>query len=217
MSKPTYLYSAKPNTYYLSPAADNILKVFHWHFGFMSGNMYLQDLIRMSDIEDDLWVAHLKPLYRALISHGCVYLGSHYILGHISSHGNIKHLDVEVNDGYHLCKQIDMYKELDENKGRQNIFIKMAVKGVGGSLIGVKYYSSNKNTLAIVSELKKLYPPITHSPSYWMQLITALLLPKSILVIIRSLHLLFKSHELSSIIASIGIGTYLKPILNPHK
>ena len=96
--KPTYLYSAKQGTFSLPSSPDNILKVFNWHFGFMSGNMYRRDLIRFSDIEDDLWVAHLKPLYRALISHGCVYLGSHYILGHISTHGNIKHLDVRVND-----------------------------------------------------------------------------------------------------------------------
>ena len=108
-----------------------------------------------------------------------------------------------------------MYKDLDTNKDRQKLFIKMAVEGVSGSLIGVKYYSSNKNILAIASELKKLHPPIAYSPSYWMQLIAALLLPKSILSIIRSLYLIFRSHQLSPIISSIGINTYLKPILNP--
>lgn len=217
MSKPTYLYSAKPNTYYLSPAADNILKVFHWHFGFMSGNMYLRDLIRMSDIEDDLWVAHLKPLYRALISHGCVYLGSHYILGHISSHGNIKHLDVEVNDGYHLRKQIDMYKDLDVNKDHQEAFIKIQVEGVCNSLIGVKYYSSNTNVIVIVKELKNLYPPIADSFQFWLYLIMALILPNFILTIMRSIYHSFQSNRLSSTISSIGIESYLKPILNPHK
>ena len=217
MSKPTYRFSAKENTFHLPPSPSNMLKVFNWHFGFMSGNIYLRDLIRMSDIEDDLWVAHLKPLYRALISHGCLYLGSHYILGHISTHGNIKHLDVRVNDGYHLRKQIDMYKDLDTNKDRQKLFIKMAVEGVSGSLIGVKYYSSNINTLAIALELRRLYPSITHAASYWLNLIVALMLPKSILSIIRSLHLVFKSHQLSSIITPIGIDTYLKFILKPSK
>ncbi len=216
--KPTYLYSAKQGTFYLPSSPDNILKVFNWHFGFMSGNMYRRDLIRFSDIEDDLWVAHLKPLYRALISHGCIYLGNHFILGQISTHGNIKHLDVKVNHGYHLPKQIKMYKDLDANKDRQHIFTKMAVEGVGGSLIGIKYYSSNANTLTIASELMKLYPPIAYSPLYWIHLTTALLLPKFILAIIRSFHLIFQSNRLSPpFIPFIDIDTYLKPILKPSK
>lgn len=214
MSKPTYFYSAKQGTYYLLPSPDNILKVLHWHFGFMSGNMCRRNLIQISDIEDDLWVAHLKPLYRALISHGCVYLGSHYILGQISTHGNIKHLDVQVNNGYHLLKQIKMYKDLDANKDRQNIFTKMAVEGVSGSLIGVKYYSSNKNLLDIVRELVDIYPPIMHYPLLLVNFAVAFITPKLVLSHVRSIRISFQSNRLSPTISSIGIETYLEPILN---
>ncbi|MDA1317288.1 MAG: glycosyltransferase family 2 protein [bacterium] len=217
MSKPTYLFSARKGVYYLPPSPDNILKVIHWHFGFMSGNMYQRRLIRMSDIEDDLWMAHLKPLYRALISHGCIYLGSHYILGQISTHGNIKHLDVHINNGYHLPKQIKMYQDLDGNSKRQKTYIKMAVTGVSRSLIGVKYYSSTSNMLVIASELRKLYPSINFSLIYWLNLIGALILPKSILSLIRTVRLVLQSNQLVSTIASIGIEKYLTLILKPSQ
>jgi len=215
IKRPTYFFSAKKGIYFLPPSPSNILKVITWHFGFMSGNMCRRDLIKMADIEDDLWVAHLKPLYRALISHGCIYLGNHYILGQISTHGNIKHLDIRVNDGYHLSKQLHMYKDLDSSSDRLRIFTKLQVKGVSSSLIGIKYYSSNTNMFAIALKLKKFYPPIVYSLGFWLHFALALLLPKWVLSQIRSMRLSLRSNHLLSTISSIGIKTYLNPILNP--
>jgi len=210
---PSYRISGgKPH--YLPPSKKNILKTIDWHFGFMSGLMYRRNLINMKDIIDDLWVAHLKPLYRILLSHGCYYLGDHYIIAKNSTSGNISHLDVQVNDGYHLLKQLQMYRDLDISTKRYHTFVKIHTIGVAGSFPGIRYFTSIKNTLRISYWLIKIYPQILLSFRFYFYLIIAVVLPKQVLGFVRQIKLKNGQQKITPFIKDIELEKNLRAFIH---
>lgn len=212
LHEPVYRFSAYNDTQFLPPSPENILKTVFWHFGFMSGNIYRRSLIQRSDIADDLWIAHLKPLYRALVSHGCVYLGNHQILGKISTSGNIAHLNVEVNKGYHLHHLLELYPAFDPSPSRYEEFKRRHVLGVAGSLPGIAYYSGRKNMIAIVREIIRIYPSILLYLPFWFFLMVSLSLPRSILGVFREIKLKNSQEHMQAYTAKIGLQTHVEAI-----
>lgn len=186
--KPTAFFSLGKNIY-LPPSKENILETVPWHFGFMSGLVYRRELIQMDDIIDDLWLAHLKPLLRILISHGCYYFSDIYILAKNSTSGNISHLDTVRNSGYHLLKQFQMYRDLDPSEKRYRLFIHLHVRGVANSLPGIKYFTSTRNMISITRLLVQMDVSVLAYWRLYLSFLSAFITPIWLLKIIRQIRI----------------------------
>ncbi|MDP4011171.1 MAG: glycosyltransferase family 2 protein [Candidatus Roizmanbacteria bacterium] len=209
----------RPNSYthlkhsgYVPPSQENIIKTVDGHFGFMSGLIYRRDLIKLNDIEDDLWVAHLKPFLKILVSHGLYYFSDLYILAKNSTTGNISHLDVWKNRGYHLLRQFAMYRELDRSEKRYRQIVHQHVIGVANSLLGIKYFTSTQNMIAITQLLILTDVSILMYWRLYLSFLSALVVPKWLLNIIRQKRIRHFESAVTKIAKARGIIKQVRKI-----
>lgn len=166
-------------TVYHPPSPNLIFALRRWHFGFASGNIYKKSLLKDTDIIEDIWFSHVKPIYRILQSKGALYFGDLFILGKISKTGNVSHLDITVNKGFHMEKMFALYREFDPSKRRLQIFISMHLEeGAIANLIGIKLYTSNRNLWETVQSVLRIAPKYRFSIQLWLNFLLALLTPK---------------------------------------
>ena len=193
----------KVRDYYIPPSEAIILKTINWHIGFASGNIYLTEAVVLKDIIENVWLSHVKPIFRMINKFGAYYMGSRFILGRISKTGNISHLNVDVNKGYHLESLLKLYREFDYSKERYHKFEKLHIEGVIKSLLGIKYYTSSRNLLKIIKVILKINKKYILAPRLWINLITALMLPKFVLNQIRNIRLQKNKKSLEKILKKI--------------
>lgn len=190
---------------YLPPNKNIILNTIYWHFGFASGNIYRRDLLDLDDIIEDIWFSHVKPIYRLIVKKGALYIGDHFIVGKISKSGNISYLNVDINKVFHLKKQLEIYKEFDLSRKRYLRFEELHLKGIISSLIGIKYYTSNRNVFKMAKEIIRIKTSYLYSYYFWLNLILALSMPKFILQLLRNMRLKINEKLLKNIIQTIEL------------
>ncbi|QQG44073.1 MAG: glycosyltransferase family 2 protein [Candidatus Roizmanbacteria bacterium] len=203
----------KKEILYIPPGEDILIKTQDWHFGFASGNIYRRDLLKLDDVINDVWFSHVKPIFRIIKKTGALYIGEKFIIGKFSKSGNVSYLNVDVNKEFHIRKLFEIYKEFDSSASRYNLYEKSHLDEVIKSLPGIKYYTSNKNVLTIAKEVLKINPSYQSKLFYWRSIILALIIPKSILGILRYAKLQLGYLKISKVIKEIKLKENIDKVL----
>ncbi|MDO8497620.1 MAG: glycosyltransferase family 2 protein [bacterium] len=209
----------KPTTYtneegiksrYFAPSKDILMRTKKWHFGFMSGNIYRRSLVKEEDLIDNVWYCHVKPIFRAILLRGVVYFGDLFIIGKLSTTGNISYLNIHINKTYHVDDLLDLYKEFDSSQERYKKFEDFHLHGAITTLPGVKYFTSNKNISAIASRLLQRKPSLLLSPTFWFYYTVAFLTPKRVFKLLRRYSLRRGSQKTEKFAKSIHLRKHLE-------
>ncbi len=203
--RPTSLDHVGEKEFYLPPSEDIILKTLNWHFGSISGNIFRKDLVKQEDLIDDVWWPYFKAIYRAILKHGCVYFGHHFIVARISTTGLIKWLDMKVNKDFYMNLLFEIYKEFDASEERLAMFKKNRLDFVLSTLVGIKYYTSNANIKSMAKEIVRNRPEYLFELDFWRPVVTALCMPKILLSILRKVRLEISKIKMKNYIKKIAL------------
>lgn len=198
---------------YIPPSKDVILQTLNWHFGCVSGNVFRRDLLEKNDVIDDVWWPYFRAIYRSILKTGCLYFGHHFIVARISTTGLIKWLDQKVNKGFYMRKLFQIYKEFDRSDERFDFFLKNRLDFLIGQLIGIKYYTSNRNVKYISKEIVKYRPDYIYDLYFWRNVLLALILPKFFLKIVRFFRIKISSNKMLGFVKSINLSENLNTFL----
>lgn len=201
-------------TVVIKPSPKILFQTRHWHFGFASGNIYRRDAINLDDIENDVWFAHVKPIYRLMLARGAVYFGDYPVVGRISKSGNVSYLDISVNKQFHMQKLLSLYQEYDSSSTRFSAYKKMHITdGAIKNFPGIKLYTSNQNVVKTVQSIISFAPEYRFNLQLWFYAIMALITPKFILSTVRSVLLARGTDHIKPLLRSIQYQRYLDTLL----
>jgi glycosyltransferase involved in cell wall biosynthesis len=212
-TKPSVLDHVTTDNLYLPPSPDILLKTQSWHFGFISGNIFRKDCVKKNDIIDDVWWVYFRAIFRSITSTGCLYIGTHYIIARTSTVGLVAYLDIDKNKEFYMNKLFSIYKEFDSSPERFKVFQKKKLDIVIGTFTGIKYYTSNKNVLRITQEIINRRPEYKNSFFFLSNLCIALLLPKTILRILRYIRIQLGRRKLHNLAENIELTKHLRKAL----
>lgn len=210
--KPSVLDHVATRLIYMPPSRDVLMKTLSWHYGFMSGNIFRKDSMRIEeDLHDtDIWWPYLPAAYRAMRTHGGIYFGRHFVIARTSTTGLIAWLDVEKNGGFYMDRLFTIFKQFDTDENHQKLFIKNRLDIVVKTLPGIKYYTSNKNIRAMVAAIIAIRPVYIFERSFWVHYLVAYYTPTILLRFIRPIRTLYGYLRLKKLLKDIRLAYYLK-------
>lgn len=211
LKHPSTVATPKVNkTIFIPPGPEIFIITAPWQFGFASGNIYRKDLIKDSDIINDVWFSHVKPIYRIIKKYGAVYFGAEFIVAKISRGINATYLNIDVNSGFHIAKLLKLFREFDHSIENYQIFKKKHLEGFVSTLPAIKLYTSNENIIEMSDQVIKIDHSYQRNLLFWMNLTLAILLPKRALSIIRSVKLYCDSIQIKKYLEKINYNRYAK-------
>lgn len=200
-------------TVYFPPSKSLLFNTRRWHFGFASGNIYKTDLVNKSDIINDIWFSHVKPIYRALARGSALYFGNHFILGRISKTGNVSYLNISINKEFHMEKMFSLYREFDTSSSHLKAFKKMHLEEGGiNNFIGIKFYTSNANAWAIAKAILRIDPKYKYRLFFWSNLLIAIIIPKFLISYLRDQRIRENQKKLTTLLKKIQFWKQLRGI-----
>lgn len=212
-NRPSFLDHVETKEFFVPPTADIILKTISWHFGFVSGQIFRRELIRQSDLINDVWWVYFKVIYRSILKRGCYYFGQHFIDARISSVGLISYVDSKQNRGFYMEKLFDIYKEFDKSETHLQTFIKNRLDIIIGTFPGIKYYTSNQNIRSIARDMIRIRPAYRTELRFWFYVVVAIVAPKAILNLLRLLRISQSRRSIQELVRKINLKSNLKKAL----
>ncbi len=213
MRKPSFINNPYNSIIYFSPSKDILIKTLNLHFGSMSGSIFRKKLIKQSDIINNIWWIYFIALYKSLFSHGCLYIGNHFILAKISRIGNISYVDIKKNKGFYLNQLLEIYKKFDSSPKRRSLFLKSRLDIIVDTLPGIKYYSSTKNIIQIIKETIELHKDYIFEFKFLFNVFIAIFCPKIMLSILRKIRIFVGSYQIRGYLKKINFDTYIEDFM----
>ena len=107
-------------------------------------------------------------------------------------------------------KMFRLYSEFDPSPERLKQFKVLHLRDGGAhKLIGIKFYTSTRNTLAIARAILTIDPSYIVYPPFWINLTAALLLPKPAIAFVRDLLVHTSQKKLHTVLRKINFDHYV--------